>query len=156
MRSIRPGSWEWLRRWRVAPGATKAQEQTLDERSIEFPRINENLGGLHHDIVYAIDAGQGSLATDATNSVRKYNLKTGKSTEHVFDKGMASEFVHVPGKGGTGEDDGWLMGFVYDYARNGSDLVILDAQKIESKPVARIQLPARVPQGFHGNWMPGI
>jgi carotenoid cleavage dioxygenase len=27
-----------LRRWRVPPGATKAQEQTLDDRSIEFPR----------------------------------------------------------------------------------------------------------------------
>ncbi len=57
-----------------------------------------------------------------------------------------------PGRGA--EDDGWLIGFVYDRARNASDLVILDAQRIEAKPVARIALPARVPQGFHGNWMP--
>jgi carotenoid cleavage dioxygenase len=145
-----------MRRWRVPPGATKAQEQFLDDRSIEFPRINDDRAGLAHDIVYAVDAGEGNLATGAYSSIRKYDLKTGKSTEHNFDKGMASEFVHVPGKGGKSEDDGWLIGFVYDRARNASDLMILDAQKIESKPVARIQLPARVPQGFHGNWMPGV
>ena len=96
------------------------------------------------------------MGTTEASSLRKYNLKTGNSTEHVFRNGVSSEFVHVPGEGGTGEDDGWLIGFVYDRVRNASDLLILDAQKMESKPVARIQLPARVPQGFHGNWMPGV
>jgi len=145
-----------LRRWRIPPGAAKAQEQSLDDRSIEFPRVNDDRAGLRHDIVYTVDAGDENLATSSYGSIRKYDLKTGKSAEHTFDKGMASEFVHVPDKGGGGEDDGWLIGFVYDRARNASDLMILDAQRIESKPVARIQLPARVPQGFHGNWMPGV
>ncbi|MGL5166363.1 MAG: carotenoid oxygenase family protein [Afipia sp.] len=145
-----------LRRWRIPPGATKAQEQFLDDRSIEFPRINDDRAGLSHDIVYTVDAGGDNLATSSYGSIRKYDLKTGRSTEHSFDNGMASEFVHVPGEGGKGEDDGWLIGFVYDRARDASDLMILDAQKIESKPVARIGLPARVPQGFHGNWMPGV
>jgi carotenoid cleavage dioxygenase len=145
-----------LKRWRIPPGATKAQEQALDERSIEFPRVNDSRAGLRHDIVYAVDAGKGSLASDEASSLRKYNLRSGNSTEHVFRNGVSSEFVHVPGEGGAGEDDGWLIGFVYDRARDASDLMILDAQKIESKPVARIQLPARVPQGFHGNWMPGV
>jgi carotenoid cleavage dioxygenase len=69
---------------------------------------------------------------------------------------VSSEFVHIHPEGAGGEDDGWLIGFVYDRARNASDLLILDAQNIDSKPVARIGLPARVPQGFHGNWMPGV
>ncbi len=60
----------------------------------------------------------------------------------------------VAGPCGSGESDGWLMGFVYDRARDASDLVILDAQRMDAKPVARIKLPARVPQGFHGNWIP--
>ncbi|MES2600497.1 MAG: carotenoid oxygenase family protein [Pseudomonadota bacterium] len=145
-----------LRRWRIAPGATRAQEQTLDDRSIEFPRINDDRAGMLHDIVYTVDAGDENLATSSYSSLRKYDLKTGKSTEHTFDKGMASEFVHVPGDGGKGEDDGWLIGFVYDRARGASDLMILDAQRMGAKPVARIMLPARVPQGFHGNWMPGV
>ncbi|OKO86728.1 hypothetical protein AC629_15595 [Bradyrhizobium sp. NAS80.1] len=67
---------------------------------------------------------------------------------------MPSEFTYIPGEGARGEDHGWLIGFVCDLTRGTSDLMILDAQKIEAKPVARIQLPRRVPQGFHGNWMP--
>ena len=115
----------------------KAQEQTLDDRSIEFPRVNEGLAGLHHDIVYAVDTGTEALISEGRSSIRKYDLKTGNSAEHVFRNGVSSEFVHIQPDGTRGEDDGWLIGFVYDRARNASDLIILDAQKIESKPVAR-------------------
>ena len=144
-----------LKRWRIPPGATKAQEQLLDDKAIEFPRVNESLTGSRHNIVYSVDTGS-DLASGRYTSVRKYDLKSGNNTVHDFGTGVPSEFVHIAPEGSTGEDDGWLMGFVYDRARDASDLVILDAQKIESKPVARIGLPARVPQGFHGNWMPGV
>lgn len=144
-----------LKRWRIPPGATKAQEQELDDRAIEFPRVNESLTGSHHNIVYSVDTGT-DLASTRYSSVRKYDLKSGKSTVHDFRTGLPGEFVHVAPEGSRGEDDGWLMGFVYDRARDASDFIILDAQNIESKPVARIGLPARVPQGFHGNWMPGV
>ena len=144
-----------LKRWRIPPGATRAQEQLLDDKAIEFPRVNESLTGSRHNIVYSVDTGS-DLASGRYTSVRKYDLKSGNNTVHDFGTGVPSEFVHIAPEGGTGEDDGWLMGFVYDRARDASDLVILDAQKIESKPVARIGLPARVPQGFHGNWMPGV
>jgi hypothetical protein len=54
---------------------------------------------------------------------------------------------------GNDENEGWLMGFVYDHSRDASSLLILDAQDIEGEAVARINLPRRVPQGFHGNWL---
>ena len=40
--------------------------------------------------------------------------------------------------------------------RGGSpaELVILEANNIEEKPIARIHLPQRVPDGFHGAWVP--
>ncbi|MET7708337.1 carotenoid oxygenase family protein [Micromonospora sp. NPDC005413] len=37
-----------------------------------------------------------------------------------------------------------------------SDLVILAAQDFTGKPVARVHLPARVPLGFHGSWVPDV
>ncbi|MGL4260390.1 MAG: carotenoid oxygenase family protein [Afipia sp.] len=144
-----------LKRWRIPPGAAKAQEQQIDDRAIEFPRVNESLTGSRHNIVYSVDTGT-DLASTRYSSLRKYDLKSGKSAVHDFNTGLPGEFVHVAPEGSSGEDDGWLMGFVYDRVRDASDLVILDAQKIESKPIARIGLPARVPQGFHGNWMPGV
>ena len=48
---------------------------------------------------------------------------------------------------------GGYIGYVYDSARDGSDLVMLDASDFAAQPVARIGLPQRVPYGFHGNWI---
>jgi carotenoid cleavage dioxygenase len=42
---------------------------------------------------------------------------------------------------------------VYDAARDASDLVIIDAQRFERGPIARVHLPRRVPYGFHGSWI---
>jgi carotenoid cleavage dioxygenase-like enzyme len=68
----------------------------------------------------------------------------------------AGEFVFVPNRAaGTSpapEDDGVLMGFVYDASTDRSDLTILDAASLET--IASIHLPDRVPHGFHGNWVP--
>jgi carotenoid cleavage dioxygenase len=41
---------------------------------------------------------------------------------------------------------------VYDPGTDRSALAILDAQTLDD--VASIQLPHRVPAGFHGNWVP--
>jgi carotenoid cleavage dioxygenase-like enzyme len=35
-----------------------------------------------------------------------------------------------------------------------SDLVVLDAVRLEAGPVAEVRLPQRVPFGFHGTWVP--
>ncbi len=58
----------------------------------------------------------------------------------------------VPSSPDAAEDDGVLMGFVYDRARDASDLVVLDAGTMDD--VASVHLPVRVPYGFHGNWVP--
>lgn len=52
------------------------------------------------------------------------------------------------------EDDGYAIAYVHDPDRDASDLVILAAQDFTGEPVARVQLPGRVPLGFHGSWIP--
>jgi len=52
----------------------------------------------------------------------------------------------------TAEDDGILMGYGYHRGRNEGQLLLLDAQTLES--MATVHLPQRVPMGFHGNWAP--
>jgi carotenoid cleavage dioxygenase len=74
---------------------------------------------------------------------------------HDYGRGrQGQEAVFVAREGASAEDDGWVMSFVYDPERDASDLVILDAQAFTDEPVATIVLPARVPFGFHGNWVP--
>ena len=56
----------------------------------------------------------------------------------------------LPSVGHSAEDDGILMGYGYHRSRDEGQLILLDAQSLES--VATVHLPQRVPMGFHGNW----
>jgi len=47
-----------------------------------------------------------------------------------------------------------VLSYVYDAARDTSDLVILDAARFDGRPQAVVELPQRVPAGFHGSWVP--
>jgi carotenoid cleavage dioxygenase len=141
-----------LKRWRIAPGASKAEEIQIDDRPMEFPRIDDRFAGLPHRSVYAL--GTGGIEPGRESSLIRYDMKTGRSTARRFDNEMPSEFVYISAGADKTEDDGWLMGFVYDHGRDASDLVILNAGDIDGEPAARIKLPRRVPQGFHGNWLP--
>jgi carotenoid cleavage dioxygenase len=66
------------------------------------------------------------------------------------------EPVFVPRTPDADEDDGWVLAYSYDTATHRSDVVILHAQDFTAAPVATIHLPARVPFGFHGNWIPDL
>ena len=62
--------------------------------------------------------------------------------------------MFAPAAPGTAEDDGYVFAYVHNPDRGAADLVILAAQDFTGPPVARVQLPARVPLGFHGSWLP--
>jgi carotenoid cleavage dioxygenase len=47
-----------------------------------------------------------------------------------------------------------VLAYVHDASTQQCDVVILHAQDFAGGPLATIQLPARVPFGFHGNWLP--
>ena len=64
--------------------------------------------------------------------------------------------MFVPRAGGTAEDDGWVMALRHDTHSDTSDLAMFDAQALDDDPVAVVHLPVRVPNGFHGNWIPDI
>jgi len=62
--------------------------------------------------------------------------------------------VFVARTGGVDEDDGWVIALRHDTVSDTSDLVIFDAAALDADPVAVVHLPVRVPNGFHGNWIP--
>ena len=135
--------------WTIDFASGRVTERQLDDRPVEFPRIDDRLTSL--PARYAVSAG--------TQELIRYDLTSGSAVEHAFgtaeSPGRPGEAVFVPSANGPAdEENGWYLGYVYDPARNGSDLVIIDASDFSGQPVARIQLPQRVPYGFHGNWMP--
>jgi carotenoid cleavage dioxygenase len=51
------------------------------------------------------------------------------------------------------EDDGYVVGFVWNEQEARSEVWVTDARHFADGPVARILLPQRVPNGFHGTWV---
>ncbi|MFC3775371.1 carotenoid oxygenase family protein [Mycolicibacterium holsaticum] len=137
-----------LWRWTIDLSAGAVTERQLDDRAVEFPRIDDRLATL--PARYAVSVGDNRLV--------RHDLSTGDAVEHAFGTaetpGVPGEAVFVPSTSGPAdESSGWYVGYVYDPARDGSDLVIIDATDFTGAPVARIKLPQRVPFGFHGNWI---
>jgi carotenoid cleavage dioxygenase len=64
------------------------------------------------------------------------------------------EPVFVPRAADAPEGDGWILAVVHRAAKNVSELQILNAQDIAGEPQAVLELPVRVPAGFHGSWVP--
>jgi carotenoid cleavage dioxygenase len=143
-----------LDRWTIDLEAGKVLEARLDDRGQEFPRVDERLVGHRHRYGYTVGFDTSADGdTDMTNTVLKHDLASGRTDVRTFGAGSgAGEVVFVPNASDSPEDDGVLMGFVYDESTERSDLVLLDAATLET--VAQVHLPARVPYGFHGSWIP--
>ncbi|MBN8510849.1 MAG: carotenoid oxygenase family protein [Burkholderiales bacterium] len=143
-------------RWTIDPVARRVERRVVDPAPQEFPRPNEQLIGRPYRYAYtlALPEGGNPAFLDAPQ-LYKHDLQTGRREVHDFGPDrVAGEFVFVPRAGAAAEDDGWLLGFVIDRARDRTELAILDAARFEAEPQARIAIPHRVPPGFHGNWIP--
>ncbi len=144
-----------LARYSLDLAAATASLDFIDDRHMEFPRIDPRRQGLSNRYGYGLGfARERQGATDPA-AIRKYDLGGGQVQTFDFAPGrIPAEALFVPDSPGAGEDEGWLLSFVYDGATDSSTLDIFDATALARGPVARIKLPRRVPFGFHGTWVP--
>jgi carotenoid cleavage dioxygenase-like enzyme len=108
------------------------------------------------EVTVATIQPSGDFTDDAfANVLLKHDLALGTVEAHGFGReATAGEAVFAPSSPDAAEDDGYVMAFVHDPDRGAADLVILAAQDFAGEPVARVHLPARIPLGFHGSWIP--
>lgn len=141
-----------LMRWTLDRKQGSVSQAMLDDHAGEFPRINDAYGT--RDYRYAYTAHWwGDRA--ATGPAYKHDVRNARTEVHDFGNGRASmEPVFVPRAGGSDEDDGYVMLYLFNAERNASDVAILSAQDFTAAPLALIELPVRVPFGFHGAWVP--
>jgi carotenoid cleavage dioxygenase len=142
-----------LHRFTIDTTVGRVVETPLDDRAIEFPRVDERRTGNANRYGYAVANPGGGVNQPATKLL-KYDLSSGRVDEHDFGPGrVPGEGVFAPASDRAGEDEGWVMTYVYDVADDTSDFVVLDAQRFTTPPVAVVRLPQRVPYGFHGSWI---
>ena len=59
----------------------------------------------------------------------------------------------VPRPNATAENDAWLLTLVYDAQRDASHMAVLNADRPEDGPAARVWFDQPVPYTFHGIWL---
>jgi carotenoid cleavage dioxygenase len=144
-----------LDRWTIDLDAGKVLEERLDDRGQEFPRVDERRVGLPYRYGYAATVGSSGEGLTMGPALLKHDISRGRSEVRPLGRGNgASEAVFVPRTADSAEDDGWVLSLVYDAERDASDLLVLNAADFRGEPQAVVHLPARVPFGFHGNWVP--
>jgi carotenoid cleavage dioxygenase-like enzyme len=145
-----------LYRWEIDLASGRVREEPVDERPLEFPRVDERRVSLPNRYTYTVELrlvdGQ-----PAGSLLRRHDRVTGDSRPCDLGRArMPGECVMVPAPGAGGDEAaGWILAFVHDAEQGGSELVVLDAGDFGAPPVARVRLPQRVPFGFHGSWIAG-
>ncbi len=155
-----------LDRWVIDTVTGKVTETRLDDRAQEFPGVNPAVVAAPHRFGYAAvvpdmhsyfgpDADLAGLPAQAYgDALLKHDFSAGTTAARSLGRGhYTGEPVFVPGGSAAAEDEGYLLAYVHDPDRGASDLLILSAQDFTGEPLATVQLPARVPLGFHGSWI---
>lgn len=143
----------WRYRLDTATGTATAKQ--VSDIGMEFPRVDERLVGRRHRYGYGAEirrvgdcnefGGNLVLIDTQTDDVSVVDLGAGR---------VGGEWVMAPSSADAPENDGWIMTFVHDRGRGATDLEIRSAEDPRAAPVAIVQLPERIPLGFHGNWVP--
>jgi carotenoid cleavage dioxygenase len=143
-----------LHRWTVgtAGASLTFDDERRSERVADLPTIDRRHTGRDYRYGWRIEVRNDDEVPNFGGVVRD-DARTG--SEARWDPGRdqsANEWLFVPT--GDGEGDGFVMSFVSDRATGATELVILGAGDVAAGPVARVEIPARVPYGFHATWVP--
>jgi carotenoid cleavage dioxygenase len=144
-----------LERWHLDGRGGTVKEERLDDHGQEFPRVDERVVGRPHRYGYAVAVAESDDILGAESILVCHDFARGTSVERSFGRGgSVGEAVFVPRAADASEDDGWLLTLAYLPESDTSALHILNAGDPAGAPQAVVDLPQRVPAGFHGNWVP--
>ena len=129
--------------------------EQLDDLPGDFCRFNDAYNGVPSRYAYMSAFGGDVGNPGDFDTIVKYDQQTGERTTWASGAdGHVGESVFAADPAGSSEDDGWLINAVFYSDSGRSEVCVLDARDVAAGPVARVQMPQRVPFGFHANWFP--
>ncbi len=138
----------------------KASVDRIYEGAMEFPQVNRDYWTKNYRYGYSVIVDETNDSPErigkAEGGIRKYDLQTGEVDSYQPGPALnPGEAVFIPAsESGGGEDEGYLASYVYDKNTDTSAFCLFDATKVSAGPICKVQLPVRVPVGFHGVWVP--
>lgn len=147
----------WLYEWRFDLKTGRTHERVIDDvLNTEFPVINSAYQGLPTQHSYHIVFPHGGREEVRFTGIAKVNHRTGGYM--AWSEGPES-FYNEPGfaprDGCAAEDDGYVVTYAWNAAKQRSEVQVFDARGTEfgRGPIARVLLPRRVPNGFHATYV---
>ncbi|XP_017240696.1 carotenoid 9,10(9',10')-cleavage dioxygenase 1-like isoform X2 [Daucus carota subsp. sativus] len=143
----------------------RASQKKLSASAVEFPRINESYTGRKQRYVYGTVSNHFAKVSGIVKfdlhmnpEMGKRKIKVGGNIQGIFDLGpgiFGSEAIFIPRKPNitSEEDDGYLIHFLHNENTGKSAINVIDARTMSPDPVAVVELPYRVPYGFHALFM---
>jgi carotenoid cleavage dioxygenase-like enzyme len=132
-----------LTRWTINLTTSSVTSHILDDRPQEFPRVADRTIGTRHRYGYAV----------TEHDIVQHDLDRGTTVVHrLGEDSQASEALFLPAPDGTADDEGWIVTIVH-HKQQRDEFVVLDATALSRAPIARVELPQRVPLGFHALWV---
>lgn len=146
-----------LSRWTIGPSG-RIVRTVLDEAPAEFPAIDQRYSGRRQRYGWYLCHADGAARDDIGNllygTLACHDFATGCRQRYTAPPGdVLSEPVFAPRAGQAAEGDGWILLTAWRQAEGRSDLLVFDATAIAHGPLAVVQLPCRIPFGFHGAWV---
>ena len=128
--------------------------------AMEFPQVNRANWTRPYRYGYSVAVDEDNdvpeRVTQAETGLYKYDLQSGEVDK--FAPGLEAtpgEPMFIPASdSASGEDEGYIATFLYDNNTETSSFALFDATNLSQGPIAKVQLPVRVPVGFHGVWVP--
>lgn len=140
-------------RWTLKHTTGLIERKVISDVAQEFPRMDDRRAGKPYRYAYTVTLGEDTTQV-RPNKLICHDLETGEVREHHYGEAkVTGEVTFIPRNPDAAENDGWLISYVHGINGGNSQVVILDAQKIGEVPQAVIDLPVRVPLGFHCNWV---
>ena len=138
-----------LWRWEIDLDDPRVTDTMVDERIQEFPRIDPRRWSTRHRFGYTVEL----FSSTGGASVLAHDLDDGTTSSWSTEPGHSlSEAIFAADSDSAAENEGWLLAI--DSTPEWSDLIVLDATDVATGPVGRVRLPQRIPDGFHGDWIP--
>lgn len=151
--STSPG---FVHNYTIDLGANKITRMKVDDASCEFPTTNPLLNGKKWRYAYLMAADKPHKPIPYMEIVKfDRDLQQRKVWSARSENGVLGEPVFVPKPSlDAEEDEGWIIVQLYNCAEHKTQFVILDAQRLEKGPIARLKLKHHTPYGFHGTFTP--
>ncbi|KAF5948712.1 hypothetical protein HYC85_014669 [Camellia sinensis] len=120
-----------------------------DQVNLEAGMVNRNYLGRKSQFAYLAIAEP----WPKVSGFAKVDLSTGEVKKHNYgNEKYGGEPLFLPrDPNSVSEDDGYILAFVHDEKKWKSELQIVNAMNLELE--ATIELPSRVPYGFHGTFI---